>query len=318
MLSILTVNYNSGPRLKAWCEDLAAHPPSVPYEVVIVENASTDGSADFLRRDPPARVRVLWLPKNRLYTAAMNAAYGDANGDTMLLLNPDVRPRPGAIDAMLARLESDASIGAVAGQTLRPDTMAFERYVNRLPRPYDIYLTQFVARGKAERNAGFRRYHMLDDDLDGVCDVEQPAGHCFLIRRDIFGEALMSDGFGLFFSDVEVATKIALAGKRIVLEPTAQFVHDHDRTTRPPSETSVLVDLDYYEGCARYFRLYRGLGAWLQVKLLFGARLLGRLVVIELPSALRGEQTWRLWRHRAKALAWFLAGRNVLLERALQ
>lgn len=317
LLSILTVNYNSGPRLAAWLESIAAHPPSVPYEIVVAENASTDGSADFLREKLPRGVRVLWLPKNRLYTAAMNAAFLEAKGERVLLLNPDVRPLPGAIDALLARLDTSPEVGAVAGQTLRPADMGFEKYVNRFPRPYDIYLTQFVARAKAERNAGFRRYHMLDDDFSGAREVEQPAGHCILLRRELFSGEPMSRDLGLFFSDVEMATKIARAGKRIVLDPAARFVHDHDWTIRPPSETSLLVDLDYYVGCARYFRRYRGVGAALQVKLLFGARLFGRLVVVELPAAARGRQTWAMWRQRAKVLWWFLRGRNVLLERAL-
>lgn len=285
MLSILTVHYNSGPRLRAWVQSLVEHAPRVEHEIVVVDNASTDGSADFLRDGPlPAGLRVLWLPRNRLYTAAMNAAFREAKGDRLLLLNPDVRPLPGSIDALLARLDSEPSVGAVAGQTLRPEDGRFEKYVNRLPRPYDIYLTQFVRREKAERNEGFRRYHMLDDDLSTVADVPQPAGHCILLRRDAVGDELMSPDFGLFFSDVEVATKLARAGRRILLEPAAQFVHDHDRTPRPPSATSLLVDLDYYTGCARYFRKYWGTGAALQVKVLFGARLLGRLALVDRKS----------------------------------
>lgn len=316
MLSILTVNYNSGPRLAAWLEAIARHPPSVPYEIVVAENASTDGSADFLRKGAPPGVRVLWLPRNLLYTAAMNEAFAASAGDRLLLLNPDVRPMPGSIDALLARLDADPTLGAVAGATLRPEDLTFEKYVNRFPRPYDVYLTQFVRRERAERNAGYRRYHMLDDDFSAAREVPQPAGHCLLVRRGLFPDGFLGAEFGLFFSDVELATKIHRAGKRIVLDPAARFVHDHDRATRPPSATSLLVDLDYYTGCARYFRKHVGVGAWLQVKLLFGARLLGRLLLVELPAALGGRQSWALLRQRAKVLWWFLAGRNVLLERA--
>lgn len=316
MLSILTVSYNSGHRLKAWLDALTTDPPQTPHEIVIAENASTDGSADFLRGPLPPYVKVVWLPRNRLYTGGANAAFAASKGELVLYLNADVRPLPGAIDALVSRLRSDPTAGGVAGATLRPSDMTFEKYVNRFPRPYDLYLTNFVRREKAERNAGFRRYHMLDDDLSQPCEVPQPAGHCILLRRELLPDPPMDAGFGLFFSDVEVATHVYRSGRRILLDPAARFVHDHDRTSRPASERSLLVDLDYYTGCARYFRRYVGLGAALQVKLLFGARLLGRLLLVELPAALRGEQDWSLWRQRARVLGWFLIGRNVLRDEA--
>src|SRR5581483_9546953 len=188
---------------------------------------------------------------------------------------------------------------------------------NRFPRVRDVYLTNCVRKEKAMKDEGYRRYHMMDVDFAKPVEVPQPAGGLLMVRRSVFPDGLMGPEFCVFWSDVEIARRVYAAGKRIMVFPDAPFTHDHNWARKPVTESSLLVDLDYYVGCARYFRKWEGRGAALRVKLSFGARLLGRLVVIEFPAALRGEQSWAIWRARARLLWNFLRDRNVLLERGL-
>lgn len=316
-LSVAIVNYNAGYRLRQCIESIARHAPSVPYEVLVVDNDSKDGSADFLASWPDPRVRLVRNAHNLGFTGGYNQAFGLTTGEYFLFFNADQMATPGFFDTLVRHMDEDPSLGGATGHSTSPRG-DFEKYLNRFPRPYDLYLTNFVPREKAERNAGYRRYHMLGEDFSGPVEVPQPAGGCLLVRRALFPDGLMSPEFGIFFSDVEVARRIHAQGKRIVVYPDAPFVHDHNWTKKPTTPASLLVSLDYYVGCARYFRKYDGLGAYLQVKLLFGARLLGRLLLVELPDALRGRETWEVWRTRAKVLWAFLRDRNLLLERELR
>lgn len=312
-LTIAVLNYHSGYRLKQCLASLLEAPPAVEHEIIVIDNASTDGSADFLKEAVPPTVRFFANDHNLGFTGGYNQAFREAKGELMLLMNADHAARPGAIDAMVRHMDEDASIGGIGGYSLDVNGK-FEKYANRFPRPYDVYLNQFVARQKAERNEGFRRYHMMDVDFDGPTEVPQPAGGLYMIRRSLFPDGLMSDAFGIFFSDVEISRKIHDRGFRSMVFPDAPFLHDHNWAKRPVTERSLLVDLDFYVGCARYFRIYDGLGAWLKAKLLITARLSGRLFLVELPAAMRGTQSWRLWRARAMLIVHFLADRNVLLE----
>lgn len=314
-LTIAVLNYNAGYRLRQAVDSLVLHPPATEHQIVVVDNVSTDGSADFLRAGPlPPRVRFVQSRANLGFTGGYNRAFAESTGEYFMTMNADLAARPGSVDALVRRLDEDPTLGGVAGATVSPKG-EFEKYVNRFPTVRDVYLTNFVRREKAERDEGYRRYHMVGEDFSKPIEVPQPAGHLMMVRRSLFPEGLMSPDFCVFWSDVELARKIHLRGRRVVHFPDAPFVHDHDWTRKSATERSLLVDLDWYVGCGRYFRKYEGRRAYAQVKATFGARLLGRLLLVELPAALRGRQTWRLWRGRAALLWRFLADRNVLQER---
>lgn len=313
-VSIAILNYNSGYRLRQSVEAILKDPPALEHEVLVVDNASRDGSADFLREKPLPNVRFIESPVNHGFTGGYNLAFREARGEYFMTMNADLFPKPGAVDALARHLDEDASLGAAGGYVIDPEGR-FEKYLNRFPRVRDLYLTRFLPHEKAMEDEGYRHYHMVGEDFERPVEVPQPAGHLLMVRKALYPEGLMSDEFGVFFSDVEMARKVYLKGKRIMVFPDAPFVHDHNHAKRPQSETGLLVDLDWYVGCGRYFRKYEGYGAYLKVKALFGARLLGRLLLVEFPAALRGEEPWSLWRARARLLFDFLRDHNELLAR---
>jgi hypothetical protein len=313
-LSIGIVNFNAGHRIRQCIEAIAKHPPSAPFEVIVIDNDSRDGSGDFLSKGEFPFVRYEKLPYNLGYTGGFNRAFELARGEHFFVYNFDIVAQPNSFDRIVAHMDADPTIGAIGGWQMSVDGR-FEKYVNRLPRPYDAYLANFVSKEKAGKDERYRRYQALDLDFRGPVEVEQPAGGCLLVRSSIFPEGLMSDVFGIFWSDVEMARKVKARGYRLMMFPDAAFTHDHDWSKKPVSQTRLLVDLDYYVGAYRYFRMYEGRWASLQVRMLFGARLLGRLIIIEFPKAWRQDESWAIWRARAGVLWSFLLNRNVLLER---
>ncbi|HZW72206.1 MAG TPA: glycosyltransferase, partial [Caldimonas sp.] len=118
MLSIIIVSFNARADLERCLASLHDAPPHMPHEILVVDNASTDGSAGAARRWPD--VRVIENRANVGFSAANNAGIRASRGDLLLLLNSDTVAPAGAIDTLVAELaaESDA---AVAGPRLVDD-----------------------------------------------------------------------------------------------------------------------------------------------------------------------------------------------------
>ena len=114
-LSIVIVNFNGGTHLEGTLESLAVHPPAVPCEIVVVDNASTDDSLAAARRRHD--VRVMALPRNSGFSAANNVGIGATTGRLVLLLNNDTLVGEGALDALVSKLDADPK-AAVAGPRL--------------------------------------------------------------------------------------------------------------------------------------------------------------------------------------------------------
>jgi len=316
-LSIGIVSYNSGYRLQQCLDAIEKHAPSCAYEVVVVDNASHDGSVDALRAAPRPHVRLVEAGANLLFTGALNRAFAETTGEHFLMLNADLVALDGALDAMVRHLDEDASIGAVSAYTLDVHG-AFERYVRRAPTPFEVFFASY-APARAKRWRLLRRFDhgLWDADFSKPVDIEDTLGGCTIVRRDLFDGPLMPREFGIFWSDAELARRILRKGRRIVVFPDARFTHDHEHKPRgTTSERGLLLVLDYLVGCVRYFRLSEGRGAAWRAKALLAAGASASLVAKHLPLALVGREPWGVWRARARVLRDLVRERNTLLEEA--
>ena len=121
-LSIVIVNFNGRGHLDACLRSLEAHPPAVPSETIVVDNASTDGSAAVVAGFPA--VRLLQLEKNVGFSAGNNAGIRATSGRFVLLLNNDTVVAAGAIDRLLARLAADPAAAAAGPRLVDGDGVA--------------------------------------------------------------------------------------------------------------------------------------------------------------------------------------------------
>ena len=122
-LAIVIVNFNAREHLENCLASLATSPPRTTHEIVVVDNASTDGSVAAVRARFPA-VRICEQPRNRGFSSANNAGIRATASELVLLLNNDTVVPPGAVDALVARLDAKPEV-AVAGP----------RLVDRVGRP---------------------------------------------------------------------------------------------------------------------------------------------------------------------------------------
>lgn len=217
---VAIVSWNSAAHLPAAVKSV---PPGVP--VVVVDNASTDGSAEAARA---AGARIVPAASNLGFGPACNlAATEGAPSETILFLNPDAALLDGAaaLAALLAALDADPAVVAAAPRLTGDGQEEFQ--LRRLPRLGAILREALLVDRLFPANAGFRRDRYLDRPRDAAFDVEQPAAAALLVRRAAF-EAV--GGFDpafapAWFEDVDLCAKLLAQGGRIRYVPSARVEH---------------------------------------------------------------------------------------------
>ena len=132
-LDIIIVSYNARADLVHCLLSLKKNPPSMAHDIVVVDNASADGSVDAARKI--AGVRVLEMGRNAGFSAANNAGIRATSGTLILLLNSDTLVPPGALDALIAALDRTPGTGVVGPRLVdgegRPE-LSFGRMISPL------------------------------------------------------------------------------------------------------------------------------------------------------------------------------------------
>lgn len=198
-------------------------PPGVP--VVVVDNASSDGSAEIARG---AGARVIDAGVNLGFGPACNrAAKEGAPSETILFLNPDAALVDGAatLAALLAALDADPAVAAVAPRLTGDGQERFQ--LRRLPSIGSTVREALLVDRLFPENPWFRRDRYLDRDRDAAFDVEQPAAAVLLVRRDAF-DALsgFDDAFvPAWFEDVDLCARLLESGRRIRYVPEGRATH---------------------------------------------------------------------------------------------
>ena len=217
---VAIVSWNSSAHLR---EAIVSVPESVP--VVVVDNASSDGSAEVART---AGACVIDAGVNLGFGPACNRAAREGGpSETILFLNPDAALVDGSrtLAALLAALDADPAVAAVAPRLEGDGQDRFQ--LRRLPSAHALVREALLVDRLFPNNAGFRRDRYLDEDRRAAFDVEQPAAAALLVRRDAF-EAL--SGFDAaftpaWFEDVDLCARLLKSGWRIRYVPEGRATH---------------------------------------------------------------------------------------------
>jgi len=197
-------------------------------EVVVVDNASDDGTCDEVAAAAPEAM-LIRNPVNRGFAAAVNQGVRATSSPLILLLNPDARPLQ-PLDELhpLVRAVCQSQAAAAGGLLLGEDGSPQRGFfVRSFPRPADFIAEMLLVNRIFPRNRWNRRYRMTEADLDHRQDCDQPAGAFLLFRRDAFERIGGFDErfFPLWFEDVDFCLRLRQAGYRIVYEPAASALH---------------------------------------------------------------------------------------------
>jgi N-acetylglucosaminyl-diphospho-decaprenol L-rhamnosyltransferase len=215
-LSIVIVSFNARPDLERCLQSLRDAPPSRPYEIIVVDNASNDGSVDAVRRWPAAR--LIETGANVGFSRGNNVGIRASRGTNLLLLNSDTIVPAGAIDKLLSILDRHPDVAVVG------------------PRLVD-------AGGRAELSFGkmigplaeLRRKRIARSDVDALTRREQfpdwVSGACLLVRRaDAEAVGLLDERYMMYLEDVDFCASIRARGRKILFTPDVQITHLRGRS----------------------------------------------------------------------------------------
>ncbi|MFI6132817.1 glycosyltransferase family 2 protein [Micromonospora sp. NPDC051141] len=228
-LSVLLVSWNTREETRQCLESLAATAdPQLEYEVVAVDNGSSDGSADLLAGQP--RVRLLRNDHNAGFAAAVNQAYRQARGQLILLLNSDVRFHPGALSRMIGYLREQPEAAGVSPLYLNPDGTFQQHYV-RLP----TFAASIALVSALRRLPGFRQalhtFQMRGEDFSRPRQLA--SGSCMLLRRKVLEpHRIFDETFPIYWNDAVLARRLAQAGHHPWMIPDAVVTHSRGASCR--------------------------------------------------------------------------------------
>ncbi|MFQ5575441.1 MAG: glycosyltransferase family 2 protein [Anaerolineae bacterium] len=223
-LSVIIVNWNVKDLLRDCLRSVFASPLDPPPEVIVVDNASADGSAAMVRQEFP-QVNLIASPRNLGYVGGNNLGAAAATGNALLLLNPDTRLHPGALRVLCGYLVAHPQVGAVGPQLLWPDgTVQSSR--RRFPTPATLFWESTLLEQWFPRNRIARRYRFEDVPPTRPLTVDWLVGAALCIRRQAWqAVGPLDESFFMYFEETDWCRCCAAAGWEIHYLPQAQVVH---------------------------------------------------------------------------------------------
>ena len=275
-VSFVVVNWNAGAALTACLDSIEAHPPSSTWEAIVVDNASTDGSASRAVAGREPHVRLLANPTNLGLARANNQGIRAATGDRIVICNPDIELRPGAADALLGCLDRHPRAAFAFARLVGADG-AQQTCAGDLPTLRDALAGRQVARDRATRGetTGFW--------WDGWAhDEERTIGHgleaCYAARREAVDEiGLQDEQFPLDWEGIDWCARAAAAGWESWFCPAAEVLHRGGVSIRQAQLRWVVSS---HRGIYRYFAKRRPLAARPLLALAVGGRALVKSVAV--------------------------------------
>jgi GT2 family glycosyltransferase len=286
VLSIVIVSWNTRELLARCLASLDAQPFDVrrasvqdgracpPAEVIVVDNASDDGSAVLVRQRFPW-VRLIPNASNVGFAVACNQAMRLAGGRYVVLLNPDAEVEPNALTTLLAFMEAHPEAGATgpmlvdaggAAQTSCSPAPTLGRELWRL-----FHLDAVWPRASY-------RMHAWPSDRPREVDVAQ--GACLMLRRAALDQVgLLDEQFFIYSEEVDLCQRLRRQGWRVYWVPSARVLHHGGQSTR---QVAAAMFLRLYHGKVLYFRKHGGAPAARTYKLILSAAALGRLLMTPL------------------------------------
>lgn len=219
LVSIIILNYN-GLKVTDTCLKSVFKTKYPNFKVILVDNASTDGSAEYFSERYPT-VKVIVNSENKGFSEGNNIGIRAAEGEYVALLNNDVEVTPSWLSELVKVAESDPLIAACGPKILSfYDRKRFE-YNGAAGGFFDIYGYP-VLQGRIFEN--------IEEDhgqFDSPCDIFWAGGPCMLIRKKILNETGLFDDnlFQVAFEEMDLCWRILLRGYRIMYVPTAKIYH---------------------------------------------------------------------------------------------
>ncbi len=239
-VAVIIVSYNSAGHLGACLESIFAQSRRVRFEVIVLDNASRDHSADLVRTRFPA-VRLLTPGCNLGFAAGVNLAARHATADYLLLLNPDTVLLDEALDAIVEFARSSPHHGLYGARTFTPEGRVEPSSCWGLPTLWSLAMFATGLSSLARRHSLFDPESLGKWPRDTVREVGIISGCCLLVARPVW-EKLggFDERFFMYGEDADLAMRARRSGFRPVICPDARLIHEVGQSSTPAGKLLLL------------------------------------------------------------------------------
>jgi GT2 family glycosyltransferase len=263
-LSISIVNTDNRDLLAQCLASIYQTVQRASYEILVVDNCSTDGSAEMIRARFPA-VQVIENEARLGYSASHNCALRRCQGRYLLVFNEDMRVLPGALDAMVVFMDAHPDAGMLGCRLLNPDgslqpsCRAFPHLRIMLCR--SLYLDKLFPRSR-----WFGADYLSQWSHDTVREVDVIKGCCMLVRREVVDQiGLLDERFFIYYEETDWCYRAVQQGWKVSFTPDAEVIHYGEQTTSRQSPRMTLIQR---QSLLKYFRKHHGSAAAFCARLL--------------------------------------------------
>jgi GT2 family glycosyltransferase len=280
VLSVIIPTYNARALLANCLQSIYQHAPSEPYEVIVVDDASADGTSEMVRARFP-EVRLLLNKVNRHYARSNNRAIKHARGQYLYLLNNDTIVLPQAIDRLLAFLQEYPEAGAVGSKLLNGDG-TIQWSVKSLPNPGSALFGARSIITRISPNNRYSRKHLqhIGRDLSQPFIAGYVSSASMMIPRKVVAEIGELDRRLSYHVDADYCKRIADAGYKCYYLPTATVIHfDHKGGTMVSLRRRFRSLVEFHVGSYIFYRKHIQQSPWSPMQIIVVVGVFSRFLV---------------------------------------
>jgi GT2 family glycosyltransferase len=284
-ISVVIVAWNARHYLELCLQSLVDAPPRRRMEVVVVDNASGDGTVEMVKARFP-HVKLIESKENLGFSRGNNVGIRQCSGRYVALVNPDVIVFPGCLDALADFLDQNPKVGNVGPRVFDPD-MTQQSTCRRDP---SLWNNLCMATGLAtafKNSRVFAGEHMFYFAHDQILPVDVIVGCFSMIRRETFDQVgLLDENLFMYGDDIDWCRRARKAGWQVVFYPGARAIHDRGKTT---AAYPVRFALAQQRSVLYYWRKHHGSLGFIGIRTIMIFRHLTRYLLGQLP-ALKGAK----------------------------
>jgi GT2 family glycosyltransferase len=262
-LSICIVNWNAGRFLLHCLASIQESQLGPKYEVIVVDNASTDDSAVQIHPRFPG-VKVILHGHNGGFATANNIAIAHSAGRYILLLNPDTLVYAGALEEMVAYMDAHPLVGVCGCRLIHPDSGRAEASARGFPTLLPLLWNLSYLDRLFPRSPLFSAYQMTYQRDDGPREVDWVTGACLMARREAVAQVGgLDERIFMYCEDVDWCYRFKQAGWKVFYLPMAQIAHYRGQSSklkgkRPETQLSVWGAQQYTRSILYFYHKHYG------------------------------------------------------------
>jgi hypothetical protein len=271
-LSIIIVSWNVKDILSDCLDSILRSASAFQYEIIVVDNAGTDGTADHIKKNFPA-IRVIENSENRGFAAACNQGTSLAAGQYLFFLNPDTVLLDDTLNKLVDFMESNPDIALCGPRILNRDK-TLQASVRNFPSWRGAFYRYTILKYLGLFKSHFEKWHNRGFDYDKQADIEQLIGAAMIIRKETFERVgRFDERYFMYYEEVDFCKRLKDRGLRVVYYPDSRLIHLGGKSAKQiPAKTRFMM----FQSLLLYLRKHETKYSYALLSILFKIGLLSR------------------------------------------